>query len=439
MQKFKYKLGVGFVMAISAIGVLLWVLAPSTVFKFDNTLDVLRVLGQFFGILGFTLFGTSLILSAHFKFLENFFYGLNKIYERHSQIGQVAFMMLLFHPLLLLSNYNGYTFSGAINFFTPSNYWPINWGIFSLGLMILLIVLTLYLRPKYNIWKWTHKFMGLAFFFGAVHAFLIPSDIATYMPLRVYILAVFIFSIYSFIYHTILGKFLIKKYKYIVSGVQVLGGNVTEVMLNPTGEKLAFTSGQFVFVIFQDKNVSSESHPFSLSSATDTDTLSFTIKNLGDFTSSLPNLEIGSSALIEGPFGKFSYKEAGSKNQNKKQIWIAGGIGVTPFLSMIYDVVKYPEYSVEFYYCLKNEKEAVHLEELKKLESENNHIKIIPFYSDVSGFVNASVVEKMSGGLKDKDIFICAPPVMIRALRKQFLSLGVDSNLLHSEEFNLRD
>lgn len=433
MQKFKYKLGMVFVVAISAIAVLLWVLAPSTVFKFESTLDVLRMLGQLFGILGFTLFGTSLILSARFKFLENFFYGLNKVYERHSQIGQIAFMMLLFHPLLLLGNYNGFSFQGAINFFTPSNYWPINWGIFALGLMILLIILTLYLRPKYNIWKWTHKFMGLAFFFGAVHAFLIPSDIATYMPLRVYILSVFIFSIYSFIYHTVLGKFLIKKYQYVVAGVQVLGGNVTEVLLKPAGEKLAFTSGQFAFVSFKDKNVSSESHPFSLSSPTDTDTLSFTMKNLGDFTSSLPNLEIGSSALIEGPFGKFSYKDT----TFKKQIWIAGGIGVTPFLSMIYDVVKNPEYSVDFYYCLKNEKEAVHLEDLKKLE--NSQIKIIPYYADVSGFLNASVVEKLSGGLKDKDVFLCAPPTMIQALRRQFTSLGVERDRLHSEEFNLRD
>ncbi len=433
MNKFKYNSGIFFVVAISLVGIILWVLSPTTNFNFGGTMDVLFMLGQAFGILGFTLFATSLILSARFHFLENIFYGLNKVYERHSQIGQVAFMLMLFHPLLLLGNYRGFSFSGAISFFTPSRDWAINWGIFSLALLVLLIVLTLYLRPKYHIWKWTHKFMGLAFFFGAVHAFMIPSDIAVYMPLRIYILAVFVFGIYSFIYHSVLGHFFIKKYKYIVSSVKVLGGNVTEVMLKPSQEKLNFTPGQFAFVSFKDSKVSKESHPFSLSSPAGLDEISFTMKMLGDYTSVLPGLSVGSEALIEGPFGKFSYKDS----VNKNQIWIAGGIGVTPFLSMIDSVSKDPEYSVDFYYCLKNSNEAVHLEDLKKYE--NSKIKIITHYSDTDGFINADVIKSKSNGFEGKDVFLCAPPVMIRSMRKQLLSAGVKNQVIHSEEFNLRD
>jgi len=433
MRNFKYNLGILFVVAISVIGLALWVLSPTTVFTFNSTLDVLFMLGQAFGILGFTLFATSLILSARFNFLENIFFGLNKVYERHSQIGQVAFMLMLFHPLLLLGNYRGFSFDGAISFFTPSRDWAINWGIFSLGLLILLIVLTLYLRPKYNIWKWTHKFMGLAFFFGAVHAFMIPSDVAVYMPLRIYVLAVFVLGIYSFIYHSVLGHYFVKKYKYIVSAVRVLGGNVTEVLLKPAGEKLNFTPGQFAFVSFKDKKVSKESHPFSLSSPTSMDEISFTMKVLGDYTSALPELSVGSEALIEGPFGKFSYKDAYSKDQ----IWIAGGIGVTPFLSMIDSVSREEGYRIDFYYCLKNEKEAVHLEDLKKYENAN--IRIITHYSDTEGFINADVIKNKSQSFEGKDIFLCAPPVMINSLRKQLRKVGVATDRLHSEEFNLRD
>ncbi|MEK7588889.1 MAG: ferric reductase-like transmembrane domain-containing protein [Patescibacteria group bacterium] len=433
MQNHKLNLGIIFVVVLSLVGVFLWVLAPTTNFTFTNTLDALTLFGQLFGILGFTLFATSLILSARFYFLENLFYGLDKVYKRHSQIGQIAFMLMLFHPLLLLGNYNGFSFSGAVAFFTPSAYWPINWGIFSLGLMILLIILTLYLRPKYNIWKWTHKFMGLAFFFGAVHAFLIPSDVATYMPLRIYVFVIFTFGIGSFIYHSILGKFLEKKYKYVVSNVRVLGGNITEVLLKPVGEKLKFTPGQFAFVSFADENVSKESHPFSLSGNAVDETISFTMKNLGDYTSTLPNLKIGAKALIDGPYGKFSYKDA----EFKKQIWIAGGIGVTPFLSMIKQVQNEIEYSVDVYYCVKNESEAVHLEELSM--STNNQIKLIPHYSDTDGFFNVDVLKKKSGSLVWKDIFLCAPPGMIHALRKQLLADGVPEEHIHSEEFNLKD
>ncbi len=433
MQHKKHNTGISFVAGLSVMGVFLWILSPSTNFTFNNTLDTLTLLGQLFGILGFTLFATSLILSARFRFLENLFYGLDKVYKRHSQIGQVAFMLMLFHPLLLLGNYNGFTFTGAVEFFTPSKYWPINWGIFSLGLIILLIVLTLYLRPKYHIWKWTHKFMGLAFFFGAVHAFLILSDVATYMPLRVYVFTVFTLGIGSFIYHSILGSFLKKKYKYIVSNVRVLGGNITEVLLKPIGDKLQFTPGQFAFISFQDDKVTNESHPFSFSSGVLEDTLSFTMKSLGDYTSTLPSLKVGSKALIDGPYGKFSYKDT----EFKKQIWIAGGIGVTPFLSMIKSVKNEIEYSVDVYYCVRNKSEAVYSEELAM--STSSHIRLIEHYSDTEGFFNVEILKKKSGSLVWKDIFLCAPPAMIHAMRRQLLADGVPPEHIYSEEFNLKD
>lgn len=433
MQHKKHNTGILFVVGLSVMGVFLWILSPSTNFIFINTTDALTLVGQLFGILGFTLFATSLILSARFRLLENLFYGLDKVYKRHSQIGQIAFMLMLFHPLLLLGNYNGFTFSGALAFFTPSKYWPINWGIFSLGLMILLIVLTLYLRPKYHIWKWTHKFMGLAFFFGAVHAFLIPSDVATYMPLRIYVFIVFALGIGSFIYHSILGSFLKKKYTYIVSNVRILGGNITEVLLKPAEDKLQFTAGQFAFISFEDDKVTSESHPFSLSGGVTEETISFTMKNLGDYTSTLPSLKVGSKALIDGPYGKFSYKDT----EFKKQIWIAGGIGVTPFLSMIKSVKNEIEYAVDVYYCVKNKSEAVHLEDLAM--SSTSQVRIIEHYSDTDGFFNVDILKKKSGSLVWKDIFLCAPPAMIHALRKQLLEEGVPAEYIHSEEFNLKD
>jgi len=432
MKNIKYNLGLVFVVLISLVAMVLLFMSPTFVIDFSDTSTTTLLFGKIFGILGMTLFGTSLILSARFHFLENIFYGLNKVYERHNQIGQIAFMMMLFHPLLLLYNYTDLSFGRAISFFTPNaSTLANNFGMIALYLMIVLIFLTLYFRPKYHIWKWTHKFMGLAFFFAGLHAFLIPSDTSSFLPLRVYMLGFSAIALYSYIYHTVLGKYTTPKYKYFVQEVKDLGENITEVILKPVKDKLNFKSGQYAFISFDSKETGRESHPFSFSSNQEQDFISFTIKNLGDFTSKVKNLAINTVASLEGPFGKFSYSTADSK----KQIWIAGGIGITPFLSMAKSIQKENGYDVDLYYCVRNAKEAVYLQELSALK--NPQVKIIPYFSDEMGFINADIINQKSGTIEDKSIFICSPVFMIKALKKQFSLKGIPGSSIYSEEFSL--
>lgn len=92
-------------------------------------------------------------------------------------------------------------------------------------------------------------------------------------------------------------------------------------------------------------------------------------------------------------------------------------------------------FSVDLYYCVRDEKEAVYLKELSSLE--NPSLNIIPFYSNTEGFINANVIDKKSNGIKDKSIFICSPVAMLETLKRQFRISGIPANLIHSEEFSL--
>lgn len=132
MKNRTFNLGLLFIFIIPTIAVFLWIIAPNTARYTFSLIDILTITGKLFGIIGTMLFAIALILSARFHFLENLFYGLNKVYERHSQIGQIAFIFLLFHPAMLLGIYSNLTFRSAIQFFTPSVNWAQNWGIFSL-------------------------------------------------------------------------------------------------------------------------------------------------------------------------------------------------------------------------------------------------------------------------------------------------------------------
>ena len=152
---------------------------------------------------------------------------------------------------------------------------------------------------------------------------------------------------------------------------------------------------------------------------------------MGDFTSTVNNITPGMIAKVEGPFGSF-YK---NKNFNKKEIWIAGGVGVTPFLSMARSIGNIG-YNIDLYYCLKNKEETVLLSELQTMALSNNKFRVLEWYSDQSGYINASVIEKESNGLENSLIYICGPLPFMRSLQKQFISKGVEKNNINFEEFN---
>lgn len=421
------------VLGMSILPVLLWASYPTPFPRFSSLATITASVGQILGLVGTAMFAISLILSARFRFLEKYFHGLNMVYIRHNQLGQISFMLLLFHPLFLIPKYAGGSIYYAAVFLVPNGNWAQNWGLFSLMIMILLIVITLYLQPRYDLWKWTHKFLGFSFFLAALHIWMIPSDMSRYMPLRVYMLSLAFLGLLVFTYKTIFGKYLIKRFKYVVMEVLPLNKSVVKIILEPVEERMEFNAGQFVFISFIDNNLSQESHPFSVASSPDEKNLTIIAKNLGDYTKDLPNLTVGSWALVEGPFGVFSYKNS----EFKDQIWISGGIGITPFLSMAKSLRLEENYNVDLYYCLNSKCEAILLDQLDQISiSLKNTFRAIPFCADKVGFINADVIQEISGSLDFKDIFFCAPPPMINSLKAQFAKKGIDENLLHSEDFN---
>ncbi|OJI07860.1 hypothetical protein BK004_00225 [bacterium CG10_46_32] len=432
MQNKNY-IGSIIVWTLALVPVVLWFAAPLGSGRFSATSIALTSLGQLTALVGTCLFALNLVLSARLKFVANLFKSLNIMYLRHANFGKYAVVLLLFHPLLLLGTYSGGSLGSAVQFLLPSRDWPTNFGFLSLALLVVLVVLTLYLRPKYHIWKWTHKCMGLAFFLGALHAWLIPSTMGTYLPLRYYVLGLSFLGLTAYVYHTILGRFLVPHTTYMVSNVEVLNNRATHVTMKPAGKAIRFEPGQFMFVSFDDANVGSESHPFSITAGPNED-LSITAKKLGDYTEKLPELKVGARVRVEGPFGAFSHTRA----EHSRQVWIAGGIGITPFVSMAKALARDPKYRVMLYYAVHNKQEAVYYDELKKLaDSSGGALALELFCSDEQGKIDASYISAKNSDLKNADVFLCAPPSMIHALKAQFLALGIPQSQLHSEEFSL--
>lgn len=418
------------IVILSIIPVIIWAFMAPLASRFTDLGTVTTSIGQIFGLVGMSLFSINLILAGRLKFLDKYFNGLDKVYANHSKIGAISFSMLLFHPLFLVVQYLLTSTKAAAMFFVPGNDVPVTWGIISLGLMILLIGFTFYIKLKYNVWKFSHKFMTGAFFLAVVHTMLISSDVSRNIMLRYYILLLAGAGLFVVVRKAYFDYFANNKFNYKVVNIKPLNKDIIEIEMEPLKERMIFTSGQFSFFTFLSNGVSSESHPFSLSSSNNENNLKITVKNLGDYTGLLNNLRPEDGVLIDGPYGHFSYVNVKSKNQ----IWIAGGIGITPFFSMAKSLAN--DYNIDFYYSVKEEGEAVYTKELQDISVKNPNFKFNLWSAKDKGYINGGVVANLSGGVGDKDIFLCGPPMLMESLKNQFVSLGVDINKIHYENFS---
>ena len=117
------------------------------------------------------------------------------------------------------------------------------------------------------------------------------------------------------------------------------------------------------------------------------------------------------------------------------QIWIAGGIGVTPFLSMARSLDGDAP-AVDFYYCVEHEPEAHFVDEIRSIAREREDFRVAVVPRDREGFLTADRVAAENEDLASADVLICGPPAMIESLRSQLKARGLPGSQIHAEEFS---
>lgn len=419
-------------LSIMAIPGLIWLSMMPLSDRFSSLTTILTSLGQLAGLTGMTMFAVTLILISRSKWLEKMFAGLNTMYDYHHVFGAISFALLLLHPIFLAIKYWLFSPYAAALFLLPSENWGINLGIFGLLIMIASIVLTFFGKLLYEHWRFSHKFLGLAFLLGGIHTFLAPTDVSRSVFLKIYLLILCFAALFIYIYRALLQRWLVPKYEYQVVDITKFGPDIIEITLAQETKNISFFPGQFVFAEFNQGKISSEIHPFSISSDAGQENIKLAIKYLGDYSEGLSKLKVGAMAKLEGPFGVFSYIYA----KHKQQIWIGGGVGITPILSMARSLSTNSDFKIVIYYCLKDEAEAVFLKELKKIEKNNPAITILTNYSVTQGHLTAKKLQKnQTTKLEETDVFICGPKDMMSDLKRQLINSQIPEEQIHTEEF----
>lgn len=392
---------------------------------------VRRYAGEILGSTVIVLLSFSLFLSTRPKWAEPYFGGLDKMYLTHRRTSTTAFLLLFVHLL---------TVPISVTDLRIGNYIAM---VAFIGIVSIVLVT---LAPRvpflskfltggtYDGWKRLHRFIGIFFILGFIHSLTVKALEA--LVAITWVQMFFILGTVSYLYTEIFGRFFKKYVPYTVEAVKHPNPSTTEVTLRPQKHSIKKQrAGQFLFVHFPEDSILSESHPFTISSAPQEDVLRVTVKASGDFTRYLlSNLKPAMGAIVEGAYGLFDYKTGG-----QKQIWIAGGIGLTPFLSFIRAMDDSLAHDVDFYYTVRHPEEALFVNEIQTAAAKNPRLKAYIRFSATEGSLSFEhILKNVTGDIKDYHIYLCGPLPMIQAFEKKFLDLGLPQAQLHYEEFNFR-
>lgn len=432
----KARIGWLIIIILTVIPLLLWLLGSSLSVRFGSIYLALGSIGKISGIIAVVLFCANIFLTTRLSFIEDLFGGLNKVYIAHHLTGGIALCIALLHPIALSIQRASISLrEGALLLLPRLDELAIALGIIALWIFIGLMIITFYLSLPYRVWLITHKFLGLVLLLMLLHVVLISSDVSNRPFLRTYLIVLMIIALIAYVYRTLLPRFFVRRYSYVITQTDTITSGVVRIYMKPLAQSVSFKPGQFIFMRINTNGVPREWHPFSISSHTLDNQLAVTVKSLGHYTDMLvksaPQL-VNSHVDVEGAYGRFNFRNF----KAKKQVWIAGGIGITPFLPMIKDVT--PDYKVDLYYCVKTEPEMIDVQQINQMALQSKgSFRFIPYIADKNGLITADTIVKESGDVKAAEILLCGPTAMINALKGQLKNQGISKRRIHSEEFTI--
>jgi glycine betaine catabolism B len=204
-------------------------------------------------------------------------------------------------------------------------------------------------------------------------------------------------------------------------------------------EDFSYKPGQYVMVTIKLGD-SELVHPFSLSSSpTELDFIEFTKKlTSSEYSATLKVMKPFDWARIDGPYGKFT-----CECEYEKIIFLAGGIGITPFFSIIkYCADKNLGTNIILFYGARNQNEIAFKKELDEMQSRNSNLKIIYVLNEPltgwrgkSGFVSVDLVKQEVPDFRERIFYACGPPGMVSAMQKMVAALGLPETQLRLESF----
>ena len=404
----------------------------------ESVQNPLIALAKFNAFMAISTLSLNFILATRLMFFEKLFHGLDRMYRVHKIVGRTSLFFIVLHPIFLIIN-RFPNWDVIITYIVPIGKLDVAAGVIAVYIFLLLLVFTVAINLPYHFWHNSHKLLGIVLLLAGLHALFAGSDINNFLLLRAWIILICGFGVAAWLYMLLFYKSVGPRYHVTLENVVHLH-DITELYFK-CPQKFQYQPGQYLFIRFPKFEGNKELFPFSISQDPSQKELRVSIKRSGDFTSKkVPLLRKGDRAIIMGPYGKFGERYL---KHDKDMVWIAGGIGITPFLSLVKHESLYPTGRIiHLIWVVKDFNDAFHDPELHEETQRNTNFKYVHWLSRKQGRISINDVVAMVGGkteLKKRLIFMCGPPGLTYSLCRGLHKLGVPFRHIIFEDFNMLD
>jgi predicted ferric reductase len=394
--------------------------------------------GVALGFAGLAMFGLQFFFSGRIRRIAPRF-GKDNIINFHREIGVTAFFLVLAHPVILIL-----TEPGFISYFDPSVNLMRAIALSFVTVAILLITATSIWRVSFGLeyehWRLIHGFLALAIvFIGVIHAVQVSHYLGPLWK-KLALGTVMAGSMYMVIHTRIVRPWMNRRRPYMVTEVNEETGDCWSITIKPEHHKrMDFIPGQFAWITIGPSPFSLQQHPFTIASSSRAPTLTFTAKADGDFTSTWKNIQPGTRAWLEGPFGSFT------PVPDSHLFLIMGGIGITPAMSMLRTMrdVDDPRKAI-LIYANPSAGDITFRDELdelsKQIDLKVNYVLEEPpdDWDGEEGLVTDELLKKHMPDNKDEFMFfLCGPDPMMDIASIALNDFGIAWNRIYMERFQV--
>jgi predicted ferric reductase len=405
-------------------------------------------IGQLIGAESILLLSIGLVLISTLPWIEVWFDGIDRAAIWHRRVAITGLVLLVPHVLMAKNPKGGTALGGPLAVVGALGMIGLAlWAILPRwqsvvptplrGLVVAardapLVSDVRRLFGGYERWRALHRTTGLFVAAGFVHGILDGSPFHHSALLRWSYVAIGGIGLAFYLYRELLAHLFLSLHDYQVTALGEVEPGLVEITLRPRGRPMEFVPGQFAMIYLEGKD-GWHRHPFTIVSAPQEGAIRVTVKALGDYTSRLPELiEPGMPAVIGGPHGRFSHWRG-----TDRQVWIAGGVGVAPFLSWLRSLDGSLPHHVDFFYTSAGE--IPFADEIQSIADRQPSLTAHVIDTSVDGRLTPDQVLDAAGGRPSElSVFMCGPKGMLRGFQADLRRAGVPARRIHREYFDWR-